>query len=111
MLVMVNPGLEVTEMSELQSQLQLLQSSSALLIPLGELTVTRLFVEGAKVLLVEVLPEVVLELVVVLVLVEVVLVSVVTSKTKEKCLKIIGKCINELQLARCRLSQKNHNKA
>ena len=101
---MVNPGLEVTEMSELQSQLQLLQSSSALLIPLGELTVTRLFVEGAKVLLVEVLPEVVLELVVVLVLVEVVLVSVVTSKTKEKlkenCLKITRKCINELQLAR-----------
>ena len=85
---MVNPGLEVTEVSELQSQLQLLQSSSALLIPLGELTVTRLLVEGAKVLVVVL--EVVLELVVVLVLVEVVLVSVVTSKRKiEK--KIVAK--------------------
>ena len=75
-LVMVNPGLEVTEVSELQSQLQLVHSSS-----LGELTVTRLLVEGAKVLVVVL--EVVLELVVeVLVLVEVVLVSVVTSKRK-----------------------------
>ena len=73
---MVNPGLEVTEVSELQSQLQLVHSSS-----LGELTVTRLLVEGAKVLVVVL--EVVLELVVeVLVLVEVVLVSVVTSKRK-----------------------------
>ena len=81
---MVNPGLEVTEVSELQSQLQLVHSSS-----LGELTVTRLLVEGAKVLVVVL--EVVLELVVeVLVLVEVVLVSVVTSKRKiEK--KIVAK--------------------
>ena len=82
---MVNPGLEVTEVSELQSQLQLVHCKSS---SLGELTVTRLLVEGAKV--VEVL-EVVLELVVeVLVLVEVVLVSVVTSKRKiEK--KIVAK--------------------
>ena len=73
-LVMVNPGLEVTEVSELQSQLQLVHCKSS---SLGELTVTRLLVEGAKVLVVVL--EVVLELVVeVLVLVEVVLVSVVT---------------------------------
>ena len=75
--------MEVTE-SELQSQLQLLQCSER--SSAGELTVTRLLVEGAKVLGSVVILEV-LVLVVVLVVVEVVLVTVVTSKIDKKLIK------------------------
>ena len=78
-LVIVDPGFEIAS----QSQLQLPQLSGSskkgaeAAGALGELTVTRLFVEGANVLV-----EVVLELVVVLVVEVVVVTVVVTNKNK-----------------------------